>query len=67
MKSILIKNAKAIVSCDEQDRVYFDADMLIVGDVPVKNESKVSYDGETGLTTFEYTFRKDTELTGYLK
>ena len=31
MNSILIKNAKAIVSCDEKDRVYFDADMLIEG------------------------------------
>ena len=30
-KKILIKNAKAIVSCDGEDRVYRDADMLIEG------------------------------------
>lgn len=28
---ILIKNAKAIVTCDGSDRVYYDSDMLIVG------------------------------------
>lgn len=28
-KKILIKNARAIVSCDGEDRVYRDADMLI--------------------------------------
>ena len=30
-RKILIKNAKAIVSCDGEDRVYRDADMLIEG------------------------------------
>ncbi len=30
-KTILIRNAKAIVTCDEQDRVYANADMLIRG------------------------------------
>lgn len=30
-KKILIKNARAIVSCDGEDRVYRDADMLIEG------------------------------------
>ena len=28
---ILIKNAKAIVTCDAEDRVYRDCDMLIDG------------------------------------
>ena len=31
MNAVLIKNAKAIVSCDERDRVYFDSDLLIQG------------------------------------
>ena len=30
-KRILIKNAKAIVSCDEKDSVYLGADMLVEG------------------------------------
>jgi len=30
-EKILIKNAKAIVSCDEKDQVYYDVDMLIEG------------------------------------
>jgi len=38
-----------------------------MGDAPVKNAASVSYDGETGEVTFDYTFRKDTELTGYMK
>lgn len=48
-------------------KLYLNASTGKLGDAPVKNESSVSYDGATGLTTFEYTFRKDTELTGYLK
>lgn len=35
-KKILIRNAKAIVTCDSEDRVYFDADMLIEGPKIVK-------------------------------
>lgn len=31
-KKTLIRNAKAIVTCDAQDHVYFDADLLIDGD-----------------------------------
>ena len=31
MAQILIKNAKAIVTCDAEDRVYRDCDMLIDG------------------------------------
>lgn len=30
-KRILIQNAKAIVTCDAQDSVFWDADMLIEG------------------------------------
>lgn len=31
MSKILIKNAKAIVTCDDKDRVFYDSDMLIDG------------------------------------
>lgn len=31
MSKILIKNAKAIVTCDEKDNVFYDSDMLIDG------------------------------------
>ena len=48
-------------------KLYLNAKTGKLGDAPVKNASSVSYDGEKGLTTFEYTFRKDTELTGYMK
>lgn len=34
---------------------------------PVAQESKVSYDGKTGLTTFDIQFNEDVELTGYMK
>ena len=30
-KSILIKNASSIVTCDANDRVYYDSDILIEG------------------------------------
>lgn len=30
-KKILIKNAQAIVTCDESDTIYYDADMLVDG------------------------------------
>lgn len=45
-KTILIKNAKAIVTCDGEDNVYYDSDILIQGSKIVKIESgiKVSYD-----------------------
>ena len=48
-------------------KLYLNAATGKLGDAPVKNEAEVSYDGATGLTTFDYTFRKDTELTGYMK
>ena len=35
-KTILIRNAKAIVTCDEQDRVYENADLLVRGPQIVK-------------------------------
>ncbi|MDE6284940.1 MAG: CocE/NonD family hydrolase [Bacilli bacterium] len=48
-------------------KLYLNASNGKLGDLPVKNESSVMYDSKTGLTTFEYTFRKETELTGNMK
>lgn len=48
-------------------KLYLNATTGKLGDVSVKNEGTISYDETTGFTTFEYTFRKDTLLTGYLK
>ena len=36
--TILIRNARAIVTCDGQDRVYYDSDMLIQGPKIVRSE-----------------------------
>ncbi len=30
-QSVLIRNARAIVTCDQEDRVYYNADLLIQG------------------------------------
>ena len=38
---ILFKNAKAIVSCDEQDKVYYDVDMLVEGPKITKIEKDI--------------------------
>jgi predicted acyl esterase len=38
-----------------------------MGDAKVKNVAEVSYDGKDGFVNFDYTFRKETELTGYMK
>ncbi|MDD3392609.1 MAG: CocE/NonD family hydrolase [Bacilli bacterium] len=51
----------------EYKKLYLNADNGKLGDVPVKNESNISYDGNKGEIDFEYTFRKDTEITGYMK
>lgn len=48
-------------------KLYLNAKNGKMGDAPVKNTASVSYDGATGLTNFDYTFRKDTEITGYIK
>lgn len=34
---------------------------------PYETASSISYDSETGLVNFDYTFAEDTELTGYIK
>lgn len=45
-EKILIRNAKAIVTCDQADNVYFDADMLIDGPriSQIGKDLDVSYD-----------------------
>ena len=35
-QSVLIRNARAIVTCDQEDRVYYNADLLIQGPKIVK-------------------------------
>ena len=51
----------------EYKKIYLNAKNGKIGDAPVKEAAKVSYDPIKGETNFEYTFRKDTELTGYMK
>ena len=48
-------------------KLYLDAANGSMNFEPVTNESKISYDGEKGITTFDMKFEEDTELTGYLK
>lgn len=48
-------------------KLYLNASTKKLGDAKVKNVSEVSYDGKDGFINFDYTFRKDTELTGYMK
>ena len=51
----------------EYAKLYVDAAKGALSFQPVAEESKVSYDGETGFITFDITFEKDTEITGYMK
>ena len=51
----------------EYKKLYLNAATCKLGDAKVKNTAEVSYDGKDGFVNFDYTFRKDTELTGYMK
>lgn len=51
----------------EYKKLYLDAASHSLSWEPVGQESKVSYDGETGITTFDIKFTEDTEITGYMK
>lgn len=51
----------------EYKKLYLDAASHSLSWEPVGQESKVSYDGETGVTTFDIKFTEDTEITGYMK
>ena len=48
-------------------KLYLDAKDASLGDGTIQEEASVGYEAVDGLTTFEYTFKEDTELTGYLK
>lgn len=47
VKRVLIKNARAIVSCDIEDKVYYDCDMLIEGPEIIKIGKNLSCDEAT--------------------
>lgn len=51
----------------EYKKLYLNAASHSLSWEPVGQESKVSYDGETGVTTFDIKFTEDTEITGYMK
>ena len=67
-RKILIKNAKAIVSCDSGDQVYWDSDILIEGpkiteigkDIEaegaeiIRGDGKFVYPGLINLTSIDY-------------
>jgi predicted acyl esterase len=55
------------LSRTQYEKLYIDASRGALSFQPVAEESKVSYDGETGFTTFDAKFEKDTEITGYMK
>ena len=44
-RKILIKNAKAIVTCDSRDQVYWDSDILIEGPEILKIGKDIEADG----------------------
>jgi predicted acyl esterase len=48
-------------------KLYVDAARGALSFEPVAKESKVSYEGEAGSTTFDITFEEETEITGYMK
>lgn len=48
-------------------KLYLDAGNNALSTEPIENESKFSYDGNTGVANFDYKFEEDTEITGYMK
>ena len=48
-------------------KLYVDAKNKALSFEPVSKESKISYEGEKGFTTFDIKFNEDTEITGYMK
>jgi hypothetical protein len=51
----------------EYKRLYLDAAGRSLREHPVARESRVHYDANKGKATFDITFEKETELTGYMK
>ena len=48
-------------------KLYLDAATQALSYDKFNKESKVSYDAESGITTFDVKFEEDTEITGYMK
>jgi predicted acyl esterase len=48
-------------------KLYLDASKAAMSFEPIKNEARVSYDSQTGATSFDIKFNEDTEITGYMK
>ncbi|MBM4764589.1 CocE/NonD family hydrolase [Bacillus sp. B15-48] len=48
-------------------KLYLDASNSSMSSEPVQTESKASYDGETGVITFDMPFEEETEITGFIK
>lgn len=49
-------------------KLYIDAENSAMQlETPVEKESSFSYDGQTGVANFDYTFTEDTEITGFMK
>ncbi len=51
----------------QYEKLYLDADHMKMLESPVAAQSQVSYDPDTQTAEFDYTFTKDTEITGYSK
>ncbi|PZP43186.1 MAG: hypothetical protein DI598_16035 [Pseudopedobacter saltans] len=51
----------------EYRKLYLDAGSATLQNAQPEKESSLSYDAVNGTATFDYTFDRDTELTGYSK
>ena len=51
----------------QYEKLYLDANDMSMKDVPVTAESAAGYDSSSEEICFDYRFREDTELTGYMK
>jgi len=51
----------------EYRKLYVDGAARAMSENPVARESKIHYDAKKGKATFDITFDKETELTGYMK
>ena len=51
----------------EYRKLYIDAANSALRANPPASESQIHYDGNLGKATFDITFDKETELTGYMK
>lgn len=51
----------------QYQKLYLNGDKGCLEDSPAEQESSCSYDAQEGLLNFDYQFKEDTELTGYMK